>query len=72
MRPASRDAGLGSQSGTSATADATAPARTPITISWTIEPLRTDAANLLDSAGVLQRFPARVGRELGGWNHQGG
>jgi hypothetical protein len=43
MRPASRDAEVGSQFGMSATADATAPARTPITISWTIEPLRTDA-----------------------------
>jgi hypothetical protein len=47
----------------SATADATAPARTPITISWTIEPLRTDVANLLDTAPVLQRFPASVERE---------
>jgi hypothetical protein len=72
MRPASRDAELGSQLGMSATADATAPARTPITISWTIEPLRTDVANLLDAAPVLQRFPHRPGRELGGWNHQGG
>ena len=63
IRPASRDAELGSQSGMSATADATAPARTPITISWTIEPLRTDVANLLDAAPVLQRFPAWVDRE---------
>ena len=59
MRPASRDAELGSQSGMSATADATAPARTPITISWTIEPLRTDVANLLDAGRVVQGFPAR-------------
>src|SRR5436190_10169473 len=72
MRPASRDAELGSQSGISATADATAPARTPITISWMIEPLRTDVANLLDAALVAQRFPLRPVRELGGWNHQGG
>jgi hypothetical protein len=56
MRPASRDADVGSQSGMSATADATAPARTPITISWTIEPLRTDVANLLDAGPVVQRF----------------
>src|SRR5258705_3848421 len=55
MRPASRDADVGSQSGMSATADATAPARTPITISWTIEPLRTDVANLLDAGPVVQR-----------------
>ena len=63
IRPASRDAELGSQSGMSATADATAPARTPIRISWTIEPLRTDVANLLDQARVLQRFPAELERE---------
>src|SRR2546425_7930036 len=63
MRPASRDAELGSQSGTSATADATAPARTPITISWTIEPLRTDVANLLDAGPSVQRFPHWAGRD---------
>src|SRR3954471_3232569 len=71
MRPASRDAELGSQSGMSATADATAPARTPITSSWTIEPLRTDVANLLDAAWLLLRFPTRPRREVGAWNHQG-
>src|SRR5438093_13142964 len=32
MRPASREAGLGSQLGTSAKTEATAPAKTPITI----------------------------------------
>src|SRR6266545_1206879 len=51
MRPASREAELGSQLGTSATTEATAPAKTPITISWTIEPLRTDAASLLQGGG---------------------
>src|SRR3989442_14936800 len=66
MRPASRDAEVGSQSGMSATADATAPARTPITISWTIEPLRTDVANLLDAGPVVQRFRARLEREPSG------
>src|SRR5438094_5693054 len=70
MRPASRDAEVGSQSGMSATADATAPARTPITISWTIEPLRTDVANLLDAGPVVQRFRARLEREPSGGNHQ--
>jgi hypothetical protein len=56
MRPASRDAGSGSQPGMSANADAMAPAKTPIKISWTIEPLRTDAASLLQREGWVRRF----------------
>src|SRR5256885_3155965 len=79
IRPASRDAGCGSQPGINGKADATAPARTPITISWTIEPLRTDAASLLDQAVEVRRFspgasresPAHITRRLNGtrsWN----
>src|SRR2546422_5055390 len=63
IRPASREADCGNQSGISATADAIPPASTPITISWTIEPLRTDAASLLDAPRELQRFPQRERRE---------
>src|SRR4051812_50186627 len=55
IRPASRDAGSGSQPGMSANAEATAPARTPIMISWTIEPLRTDAASLLQRYDWMRR-----------------
>src|SRR2546423_7151544 len=79
IRPASRDAGCGSQRGIKAKADAMAPARTPITISWTIEPLRTDAASLLDWSVEVRRFspdvcgesPAHITRRLNGtrsWN----
>ena len=56
IRPASRDAGSGSQPGMRANADAMAPAKTPITISWTIEPLRTDAASLLQRHHRVRRF----------------
>src|SRR3989440_5349843 len=63
MRPASRDADCGSQPGMSANADATPPARTPITINWTIEPLRTDAASLLDPDERVRRFSTRSRRE---------
>src|SRR5690349_24567176 len=62
IRPASRDAGSGSQPGMRANADAIAPAKTPITISWTIEPLRTDAASLLKRSDRVRRFSTgRVG-----------
>src|SRR5690349_21271900 len=62
MRPASRDAGSGSQPGISANAEAMAPAKTPIKISWTIEPLRTDAASLLQRHTPSRGFrPARDG-----------
>ena len=64
IRPASRDAELGSQSGMSATADATAPARTPITISWTIEPLRTDARELTLLGPGAAAVSAWVERDL--------
>src|SRR6266511_2105305 len=63
IRPASRDADWGSQSGISATADAIAPASTPITISWTIEPLRTDAPSLLHAGVRVRRFPPRASGE---------
>src|SRR5437879_6366884 len=63
MRPASRDAGSGSQPGMRANADAIAPAKTPIMISWTIEPLRTDAASLLDWSVEMRRFSTGAGRE---------
>src|SRR5262245_24201807 len=43
----------------SATADAMAPAKTPITISWTIEPRRTDAASLLQQQVRVRRFSTR-------------
>src|SRR3954463_13038146 len=56
IRPAPREAGGGSQPGISATRDAMAPAKTPITISWTIEPLRTDAASLLQRHHRVRRF----------------
>jgi hypothetical protein len=39
------------------------PARTPITISWTIEPLRTVAASLLDSGLQVRRFSTGTRRE---------
>jgi hypothetical protein len=49
-----------------ATAEATAPAKTPIKISWTIEPLRTDAASLLQPGAGLLRFSTCSVRESGG------
>src|SRR3954447_20113676 len=63
IRPASREAGSGSQPGMSANAEATAPAKTPITISWTIEPLRTDAASLLQRSDRVRRFSTGPVRE---------
>jgi hypothetical protein len=48
-----------------------APAKTPITISWTIEPLRTDAASLLQPDHRVRRFSTGSGRESNG-HIQGG
>jgi len=47
----------------SANAEAIAPAKTPITISWTIEPLRTDAASLLQRRDRVRRFSTGRVRE---------
>src|SRR6266498_4324071 len=52
IRPASREADCGSQSGIRATAEAIPPASTPITISWTIEPLRTAPRAYFTSASA--------------------
>jgi hypothetical protein len=41
-----------------------APAKTPITISWTIEPLRTDAASLLQREDRMPRFSTCSRREF--------